>query len=212
MTFQFSKRIKLLLAGLLVIKLSGMLIYLGSTMDMTEWFSTTGIAVAQETEGAGDATADGQKNDTATVASPSEVKSTLKSLEDKRLRLKAEEKKIEKKRQDLEELKQEITQKIEKLADINKSIEASLARKEQELTEEEQARQATEEAKLRQLVKVYTSMKARTAAELINNMDLEVTLKLFSRMKGEQVGEILSYVEKRRAAKISELLAPANGK
>lgn len=211
MTFQIPKQIKLLLAGLLILKISGVLIYLGSTMDMGDWFSTTGIAVAQETENP-EAPANGETEAASpTTVSSEEIKSTLKSLEDKRLRLKAEELRIEQKRAELEALKEDITKQIDSLAALNQTIEANLAKKEQEITEEEQARQAAEEAKLRQLVKVYTSMKARTAAELINNMDLDVTLKLFSRMKGEEVGAILSYVEKRRAAKISELLAPING-
>ncbi|MDY6906033.1 MAG: hypothetical protein SWH61_15255 [Thermodesulfobacteriota bacterium] len=211
MTFQFSRRLKLMLAGLLMLKMFGVLIYLGSTLDMGDWFSTADIVMAQENE-SGQAPADGESGaDAPPMVSPEELKSSLKSLEDKRLRLKAEELRIEQKRAELNTLKQEVTKKIEALAEINSAIEASLAKKEQELTAEEQAQQAAEEAKLRQLVKVYTSMKARTAAELINNMDLDVTLKLFSRMKGEEVGAILSYVEKRRAAKISEMLAPENG-
>jgi flagellar motility protein MotE (MotC chaperone) len=127
-----------------------------------------------------------------------------------RRRLEAEEERINHQREQLVALKSEIEAKIESLSKIQQQIAADLDKKEAVLSEKEQKRKAAEEAKIRMLSKVYASMKPKQAAAIIDKIDIEVIEKVFLQMKGEQVGNILSYVEKDRAAKISERLAESN--
>jgi flagellar motility protein MotE (MotC chaperone) len=53
-------------------------------------------------------------------------------------------------------------------------------------------------------------MKPKHAASLIEKMDTRLAIRLFSEMKGEVVGEILSYVKTEKAAEISEGLLQKN--
>ena len=140
-----------------------------------------------------------------TEASPStEIRKELDGLEEKRLKIQQEEQRLNEQKQYLENLKAEIEEKIESLKQIQKQVEDAVAEKKRIETDDEKRIKAEEEAKLRQLVKVYTSMKPKAAAELINRLDLEVALKLFERMKGDDAGKILTYVNKDLGAQISE--------
>ena len=51
---------------------------------------------------------------------------------------------------------------------------------------------------------IYSAMKPVKAASLIEKLDIRLAIKLLSRMKGDTVGGILSFVDVERAAKISE--------
>ena len=51
-------------------------------------------------------------------------------------------------------------------------------------------------------------MNPKKAAEIFDKMDMDVIHQVFSNMKGDQVGKILSFVNRDRAAKITERLAP----
>jgi flagellar motility protein MotE (MotC chaperone) len=50
-------------------------------------------------------------------------------------------------------------------------------------------------------------MPPKKAASLIEKLDMNVIISLFSSMKGENVGQILPYVSAEKAAAISERLA-----
>jgi len=61
--------------------------------------------------------------------------------------------------------------------------------------------------RVRHLVKIYSSMKPKAAADLMNNMDLNVAVQVFLDMKGEIAGGILSYMDTKKAALITKRLA-----
>jgi flagellar motility protein MotE (MotC chaperone) len=131
----------------------------------------------------------------------------LASLEEKRLEIEKEKERLAEQQARLESLKDELTLKIDELARIRQEVEASLAVKEKQEEEKGRLAREREEAKLKHLVKVYSSMKPKNAAALIDKLDMEVVLQLFSKMKGEQIGQILTYVSLDRAALVSERLA-----
>ncbi|MBW2001714.1 MAG: hypothetical protein JRI30_04265, partial [Deltaproteobacteria bacterium] len=60
--------------------------------------------------------------------------------------------------------------------------------------------------KLKHLIKAYSAMKPQKAASLIEKLDMTFSIELLSRMKGDAVGNILSFIEIDKAAKISEQL------
>jgi len=131
----------------------------------------------------------------------------MEGIERKKQALKKEEAEIQKQRQQLESIRQEVEQKIDALTTVQEKLETTLAAIEEKKDQQQLRIAQAEEAKIKQLVKVYTSMKPKTAAALIDKMDMTIVLRMFSRMKGEQIGQILSYVNIDRAARISESLA-----
>lgn len=140
------------------------------------------------------------------------VRIELNGLEKKRLEIQAMEKRLEENRLQLENVKQEIEEKIESLTKIQKQLDGKLKKLEEMERQGERQGSESEEKKLKQLVKVYSSMNPKSAGPIIDQLDIEVAQKIFLRMKGEQAGKILTYVTKEKAAKISEKLAAANNK
>ncbi len=205
---------KTLLIGLIVIKIGGTFSYLIGTISPADLLFQEPVAIAQEKAPAAPSPPAGQEEkkdpDNAKNTASAEVNAVLKRLDIERRRLKDEEERIEKQRAQLEALKVEIEAKIDTLSKIQQQIAADLDKKEAVLAEKEKKQKADEEARIRMLSKVYASMKPKQAAAIIDRMDIDIIEKVFSQMKGEQVGNILSYVEKERAAKISERLAESN--
>lgn len=65
----------------------------------------------------------------------------------------------------------------------------------------------TQDGKFKQLVDMYANMKPRQAAAALTSVDEEVAVRILTGMKSKQSGDILSYMEPRHAAKLSEVMA-----
>lgn len=130
----------------------------------------------------------------------------LEGLEQKRKMLLEKEEQLKLEGERLEGIKKEIDEKLEKLSYTYRQIEEGLEKLGKKETESERLKREAEDAKMDQLVKVFTSMKPKKAGEIVNNMDLEVAKRLFLKMKGDRAGEILSFVNSDKAALISEKL------
>ncbi|MFH0728891.1 MAG: hypothetical protein V2B19_21460 [Pseudomonadota bacterium] len=137
---------------------------------------------------------------------PEDIRAIMDTLERKRKALQEDEARIKKERASLDSLKQEIEEKIAELTVVQKKIEEDLSQKAALASQQEKKMEDAELQKIKQLVKVYSSMKPKSAAAIVDKMDMNVVFQVFSNMRGEQVGEILSYVNQERAAKISEWL------
>lgn len=217
--------IKIFLIGFLIVKLAFSFFYLTGNSGISNMFFFKQTAIAQEKkekekkgkeEKKEDKKADNEKKIKETCkqsehsagSEPSAgIKKILDSVEKKRLRIKKEEELLVKKRALLTSLKKEVECKIDELSKMQQQIEADFAKQREKEKERQKQRREAQSAKIKRLVKVYTSMKPKTAAALIDKMDMDIALKLFALMKGENIGKILSYVDKNRAAKISERLA-----
>lgn len=66
--------------------------------------------------------------------------------------------------------------------------------------------------KEKHLVKILSGMPAKKAAPMIDKLEMDLIVKLFSAMKSDKVGKILPYLTPEKAAKISENLACLNPK
>ena len=204
-------RMKALLIGLLTAKIGVTLVYLTGTVSISDLLLTQPSAIAQEKP------AETQENKPETIETaeksktpppPSvDISAVLNRLDRDRKQIESERENIQKQRAQLDALKQEIEEKIEKLSKIQQQIATDIAKQEAMDDKRKQTQKAEEDAKIKMLGKVYSSMKPKQAAAIINKMDIEVIQKVFSQMKGEQIGSILSYVDKDRAALISEKLA-----
>lgn len=129
-----------------------------------------------------------------------EEKIDLNFLLKKKAELKKKEEELAKKRAvlmaELMALQEEINNKIEILTQLRKEIMAQMAIKE-----------IVDEKKLKHLIKAYSAMKPQKAASLIERLDMDFAVALLSKMKGDVVGNILSFVDTEKAARISEQLA-----
>ena len=113
----------------------------------------------------------------------------------------------------LETIKEEIEARIEELSIVQKQVEEKLARIEKIETEEERLRREAEERRIRQLLKIYASMKPKEFVPIMAKLDFDDTMKIIKRMKSDQIGKILLNVDKDLAVKISnEIIAEENRK
>lgn len=122
---------------------------------------------------------------------------TTAQLDAEKERLSAREKYLENQEARLLALKEEITQKIEELTLLREEILATLDQK----TE-------IQEAEVKHLIKIYSTMKPQKVAQLIEQLDIDLVTALFSRMKGDVVGDILSFVDSETGARITRGLFP----
>jgi flagellar motility protein MotE (MotC chaperone) len=130
-----------------------------------------------------------------TDKSPNEVNIDLDSFLAKQAELREQEQELAKKREELLAIQEEIDNKIVELTRLRNEIKAMMARKE-----------TVEQDKIRHLIKVYSAMKPQKAASLVEKLDMKFAIELLSRMKGDVVGNILSFVNVEKAARISEAL------
>jgi flagellar motility protein MotE (MotC chaperone) len=117
----------------------------------------------------------------------------LNFLIQKKAQIEKEEKRIEEKKSELLAIQDDINKKIAELTKLRDDIKSEKAQK-----------KASEEQQFKHLIKIYAAMKPQNAADLIEKLDLKLAIELLSRMKGDDVGKILSYVKIEKAAKISE--------
>jgi len=118
------------------------------------------------------------------------------TLEKKRLQVEKERRELKKEQARLDALKLEIDGKLAKLTEMQISIQGELDEK-----------KVIQDARLKHLIKIYTTMPPKKAAMLIDKLEMEVIIALFSSMKGDIVGQILPNVSPEKAAEISERLA-----
>jgi flagellar motility protein MotE (MotC chaperone) len=105
-----------------------------------------------------------------------------------------------------EGMKQEKSELLAVQEQINRKLaELSLLR--DEIRTQMETKKLVEEQRLKHLVKAYSAMKPQIAAGLIEQLELPFAVEMLSRMPGDTVGSILSFVNKERAAKICQGLA-----
>lgn len=94
-----------------------------------------------------------------------------------------------------------------------KALEAKIRKDLAELEKRQsQIERMLEEAKTvrdkkdRHLVDVFSNMKSKQAAQVLQTMDERQAVKILSGMRGRQAGEILTYVDPVKAARLAEAL------
>ncbi|MGX9366665.1 MotE family protein [Desulfoplanes sp. PS50] len=105
--------------------------------------------------------------------------------------------------------KQELARKEEELRQLEKILDAKLAESKQI---QDNIRKMLDEAdtlkdkKIKHLIDVYSNMKAKQAALVLETLEEDIAVKILSGMRGRKAGEILSYVTPKKAALLSERL------
>ncbi len=109
--------------------------------------------------------------------------------------LKRREEELQRKEQSLKTLEGDLDIKLAKLASTEKSIRKML-----------EDANVMKDQKIKHLVEVYSSMKAKQAATVIETLDEDLAVKILSGMRGQQAGEVLTFVNPKKAATLSEAL------
>lgn len=109
--------------------------------------------------------------------------------------LKAKEDELARKERSLRTLEQNLDKKLAELNDLEKRLKKMIADAD-----------VLKDKKIKHLVGVYTAMKAKQAAQVIESLDTDLAVKILSGMRGRSAGAILGFVTPKKAAKLSEEL------
>jgi len=122
------------------------------------------------------------------------------SLQTARKKMAVREKKLEERQSIVKEAEDRANKRIKELT----ALEARI----QDLLDQENS---INNKKIKRLTTVYEGMKAIKAAPVIAQMDMEIIVKMFSRMNEKQVGKILSFLPPKQAVAISQALTKRIG-
>lgn len=130
------------------------------------------------------------QNDGGTGRSePSELKAVLRV----KAEINKEKDTLRREREELQAIQEEIAKKLAELSEVRNEIKAQM-----------EIKKTAEEQRMKHLVKAYSAMKPQVAASLIEKLELAFAVEMLSRMPGDTVGSILSFVDKERAARICQ--------
>ena len=82
----------------------------------------------------------------------------------------------------------------------------------EELKQAQGDHDATQEAEIVKLAKVYEAMKPASAATILSSLDIDIVLGIMRHLKNRQAAQILAYMTPTQAAEISARLSPQGGK
>lgn len=97
--------------------------------------------------------------------------------------------------QDILMLRQQMDQRLKDLEDAERKMKDML-----------REAKGLEDKKIRSLIQMYANMKPRTAAKALESMDERVAIRILSGMAPKQSGEILTYTNPAKTAKLTELI------
>ena len=93
-------------------------------------------------------------------------------------------------------MEKEVEQKVKDLLALQKEVQTVRTEKLE-----------TQNTKVRSLAKIYGTMKPKEAAKLMENLDDKLVMNIIATMTPDEAAAILSLMEVKKAAKISEALS-----
>ncbi len=93
-------------------------------------------------------------------------------------------------------LKKQMEQRLEELQSAERKVQNML-----------KEAKGVEEGKVNTLISMYSNMKPRSAGAALENLDENIAAKILVSMKSKQAGEILSYMNPVKTAKLTEILS-----
>lgn len=109
--------------------------------------------------------------------------------------LRRRQEEVQRREQTLQALERELDAKLNRLQELEKRIQAML----------EEA-DVLKDRKMKHLVDVYSNMKPKEAAKALEALEEPVAVKILSGMRGRNAGEVLSFVDAEKAARLTEAL------
>ncbi len=126
---------------------------------------------------------------------PSSTES-LSAFQQKEIEIRKKEEQLNEKEERLSRLEKEIEQKVKDLLALQKEVQSVRAEK-----------QTTQNTKVKSLAKIYGTMKPKEAAKLMESLDDKLVMGIIGTMTSDEAAAILSLMEVKKAAKISEALS-----
>lgn len=133
---------------------------------------------------------------TAGLAFTDTQTSILKELTARREELDQRENRLNQREALLKVTEKQIEEKTQELQAIRLNIEQLLDKQSDE-----------EEARLQSLVKIYSGMKPKEAAEIFNELDMDILIQVVGRMSERKSAPILAGMDTKRAQNLTILLA-----
>ena len=133
------------------------------------------------------------------VAKSKSGQSTTESLgvfQQKEIELRKKEEQLKEKEERLSKLEKEIELKVKDLLALQKEVQSVRSEK-----------QETQNTRVKGLAKIYGTMKPKEAAKLMENLDDKLVMGIIATMTPDEAAAILSLMEVKKAAKISEALS-----
>jgi len=127
--------------------------------------------------------------------SEEEIK-VLQALSKRRDQIDQRERDLDQREKLLKAAEMKVDEKVVELASLKTQLEALLDKQ-----------QKDEEQSIAQLVKIYESMKPKDAANIFNEMEFDVLLKIVGQMSERRVAPILATMNPNRAREISRRIA-----
>ncbi|MFZ2444964.1 MAG: hypothetical protein WAW37_01275 [Syntrophobacteraceae bacterium] len=121
---------------------------------------------------------------------------SLSFIQQRESELRRKEEQLKEKEERLAKIEQEVEQKTKDLLVLQKEIQSFRSEK-----------QDTQNSKVKGLAKIYGTMKPKEAAKLLENLDDKLVMGIVSTMTSDEAAAILSIMEVKKAAKISEALS-----
>lgn len=109
--------------------------------------------------------------------------------------LRRRQEEVQRQEQTLRALENELDAKLNRLQELETRIQGMI----------EEA-DVLKDRKMRHLVDVYSNMKPREAAKALEALEEPVAVKILSGMRGRNAGEVLSFVDAEKAARLTEAL------
>ena len=117
---------------------------------------------------------------------------------------------IENRKKQLEERERELGKRAKELADLEKLVDqkmATLQTLRQEFEKQVKAEEERQNKRIKHLVALYSNMKPKAAAQVMQEMDIDLAVEIFRQMRGREAGKILAFVTPEKASKISSMLS-----
>jgi len=127
----------------------------------------------------------------------------IQSIKTKEDALKRKEERLNEREKALEILEKDLQERLAALEAARKEL-TELVKKQEALVQEQKIIQ---NARVEHLVAAYKSMRPEKAGVLVNNLDDEVAVKILSSMPGRNAGQILSFVEPDKAARLTKAIS-----
>jgi len=120
----------------------------------------------------------------------------LKSLDERRVTLEERGRKLEKKEEELEKKDREFAARLTQLKELSAQLKI-----EREKGEKKHSSQ------LNQLASVYSSMGPKEAAQLLEQLDISISLSLIERMPEKRMAQILALMTPKKALTLTQMLS-----
>lgn len=129
------------------------------------------------------------------VKSATSASEALGIIQQRENELRRKEEMLKEKEERLAKIEKEVEQKTRELLAIQKEIQAYKNEK-----------QDTVNTKVKSLSRIYSTMKPKEAAKLLENLDDKLVMGIIATMNPDEAAAVLAVMEVKKAAKISEAL------